>query len=59
VLTEGNKEFAFEGCSRFDHLRSDRNLYNPDLPDNKKVFPIPLREVQISNGVVKQNEGYN
>ncbi len=58
VLLESNKELAFEGCSRFDQLRTDRPLYNPELPDNKKVFPIPLREVQISNGVVKQNEGY-
>lgn len=58
VLLERDKELAFEGFTRFDHLRTDRPLYNPDLPDNKKVLPIPLREVQISNGVVKQNEGY-
>lgn len=58
VLLERSKELAFEGFSRFDQLRSDRPLYNPDLPDNKKVFPIPLREIQISNGIVKQNEGY-
>ncbi|MCG8580545.1 MAG: RagB/SusD family nutrient uptake outer membrane protein [Bacteroidales bacterium] len=59
VLLEGSKELAFEGFSRFEHLRTDRDLYNPELPDNKKVFPIPLREIQVSNGVVKQNEGYN
>ena len=58
VLLERDKELTFEGFTRFDHLRTDRPLYNPDLPDNKKVFPIPLREIQISNGVVKQNEGY-
>ncbi len=58
VLLERSKEFAFEGFTRFDQLRTDRPLYNPELPDNKKVFPIPLREIQISNGVVKQNEGY-
>ncbi|WP_185968867.1 RagB/SusD family nutrient uptake outer membrane protein [Carboxylicivirga sp. M1479] len=58
VLLERSKELAFEGFSRFDQLRTDRPLYNPELPDSKKVFPIPLREIQISNGVVKQNEGY-
>lgn len=58
VLTERNKELAFEGIQRFDQLRTDRPLYNPELPDNKKVLPIPLREIDISNGVVKQNEGY-
>jgi len=58
ILTERSKELAFEGLSRFDMLRTDRSLYNADLPDNKKVLPIPLREVEISNGVVKQNEGY-
>jgi hypothetical protein len=59
VLLERHKELAFEGCTRFEQLRTDKALHNADLPDNKKVFPIPLREIQISNGVVKQNEGYN
>ncbi|SMO83482.1 SusD family protein [Saccharicrinis carchari] len=58
VLTERSKELAFEGLQRFDQLRTDRPLYNPELPDNKKVLPIPLREINISNGVVQQNEGY-
>ncbi|WP_430813738.1 RagB/SusD family nutrient uptake outer membrane protein [Carboxylicivirga sp. RSCT41] len=59
VLLERSKELAFEGFTRFDQLRTDRPLYNEELPDNKKVFPIPLREVEISNGLIKQNEGYN
>lgn len=58
VLLERSKELTFEGFSRFDQLRTDRPLYNSELPNNKKVFPIPLREIQITNGVVKQNEGY-
>ncbi len=58
ILLESSKELAFEGIQRFDQLRSDRPLYNPELPDNKKVLPIPLREITISNGIVRQNEGY-
>jgi hypothetical protein len=58
IIEERTKELAWEGTMRFDHLRTDRNLYNPELPENKKVLPIPLREVSISDGVVEQNEGY-
>ncbi len=58
VLAERKKELAFEGLERFDELRTGVPLYTEELPENKRVLPIPRREVDISNGVVKQNEGY-
>ena len=58
ILIEREKELAFEGFTRFDFLRTGRDLKNPDLPDNKKMLPIPRHEIEISNGVVNQNEGY-
>jgi len=58
VWQERDRELCFEGLLRFDYLRTGRALRNPNLPDNKKVLPIPAREVEISNGVVVQNKGY-
>jgi len=58
IWLERSKELCFEGLQRFDQLRTGRPLYNADLAENKKALPIPLREVEITNGVLKQNEGY-
>lgn len=58
VLDQRRYELAFEGFYRYDLIRTGQPLHNPDIPDNKKVLPIPQIEVDISNGVIQQNEGY-
>lgn len=51
-------ETAFEGRGRFDFLRTDRNLRNPNQSENKKVFPIPQHDIDLSQGILVQNPGY-
>ena len=58
ILLERAREFAFEGMMRFDQIRTEQPLYNSTLADNKKVLPIPRRDIEISNGILEQNEGY-
>ncbi|GAA3556028.1 RagB/SusD family nutrient uptake outer membrane protein [Snuella lapsa] len=48
-------ETAFEGRGRFDFIRTGRPLRNPDLTENQKVFPIPQREIDLSEGILVQN----
>ena len=52
-------ETAFEGRGRFDFIRTGRPLRNPALTDNQKTFPIPQREIDISQNILVQNPGYN
>lgn len=52
-------ETAFEGRARFDFIRTGRDLRNPSLTDDQKTFPIPRREVELSDGILVQNPGYN
>lgn len=59
VLLERRLELAYEGHYRFDLIRTNRPLANPDIDPLKYVLPIPLTEVLISNGVIKQNLGYD
>lgn len=58
ILLERKRELAFEGLYRYDLLRTNQPLRSPDIPDNKKVLPIPQIEIDISNGVLVQNPGY-
>ena len=58
VLTERSRELAYEGQSRCDLIRTGRGLKNSSIPNNRKMLPIPQYEVNISNGVIKQNTGY-
>ena len=57
ILTERDKELAFEGYKIHDLKRTKRNVgtyvYNAD----ELVFPIPYREISV-NPALKQNEGY-
>lgn len=57
ILQERLWELAFEGHSRFDYIRSGLKP-NPLLPENKYAFPIPQREIDITNGLIRQNPGY-
>lgn len=47
-----------EGHYRWDLIRTGRDLKVKGLPNNKKILPIPEYEVQISDGVIKQNTGF-
>lgn len=58
ILLQRKFELAFEGFHRYDLIRTGKPLRVPDLSDKKKVLPIPQLEIDISNGVIKQNSGY-
>jgi starch-binding outer membrane protein, SusD/RagB family len=63
VLNERNLELALEQIRWFDLKRTDRlksSLIAVGRPWNDKylLFPIPQSEIDASNGVVKQNDGY-
>jgi starch-binding outer membrane protein, SusD/RagB family len=58
ILAERYVELAFEGMGRFDYMRTGRNLRNPNLTADQKIFPIPKIEIDITNGVLQQNPGY-
>ncbi|MGF6848474.1 hypothetical protein QFZ51_003709 [Chitinophaga sp. W3I9] len=59
IENERRIEFALEPHRWFDLVRTKRagavlNITNPQL----YVFPIPANEVTLSNGNLKQNDGY-
>lgn len=58
ILRQRDFELAFEGHHRYDLIRTGRPLHDPDLPAGRKVLPIPQSEIDISNGMIKQNTGY-
>ncbi len=58
ILVERMKELAFEGHTRWDLIRTGRNLRNPALNNDKKILPIPNYDVNISYGSIVQNKGY-
>ena len=59
ILQERRWELAFEGHDRFDRIRNNLPL-NPllDADKRKYVWPIPLREIQLTNGLITQNPSY-
>jgi hypothetical protein len=59
IEKERRLEFAFEPHRWFDLVRTGRAGDVLGVIDqNKWVMPIPLTEVQISEGVLEQNPGY-
>jgi len=58
ILQQRDFELAFESQHRYDLIRTDQPIHNPDLAANRKVLPIPQAEIDISAGVIKQNSGY-
>jgi len=58
ILQQRRFELAFEGFYRYDLIRTGQPLHTPDLPQTKKVLPIPQIEIDISHGLIEQNEGY-
>lgn len=57
ILRERQWELALEGHHRFDLIRTGQAV-NPILPKFKYALPIPNKDVVISRGVIKQNQGY-
>ncbi|MES1250225.1 MAG: RagB/SusD family nutrient uptake outer membrane protein, partial [Chitinophaga rupis] len=58
ILQQRSFELAFESHHRYDLIRTDQPIHNPDLAANRKVLPIPQSEIDISGGLIKQNSGY-
>ena len=64
VADENRAEFNFEGHRYFDLARTGQivnvlqPLTNVGLSVSNSCFPIPLREINASNGAVVQNPGY-
>lgn len=58
ILNERFHELAFEGTRIHDFRRLKMTTGDYAWNDNALVFPIPQREVDASQGVIKQNPGY-
>jgi len=60
ILAERRVEFAGEGFRFFDLVRTGRAAQSIDgfTANKNEVFPIPLEEIQFSNGNWSQNQNY-
>lgn len=60
ILAERRVEFAGEGLRFFDLVRTGRAAQEIDgfVTGKNELFPIPLEEIQFSNGNWSQNPGY-
>ena len=60
ILLQRRLEFAYEGIYWFDLRRTSRiQTVLPTYAETfRNLFPIPLREVQLTNNLVEQNPGY-
>ena len=65
ILTERRLELYGEGHNAWDTWRNKKAVTNAQVPagpinydDYRTVMPIPVSEINVSNGKLKQNEGY-
>lgn len=58
ILLERHLEIAFEGERIHDVKRLKESVDGFAYDANELVFPIPIREINASNGVLQQNDGY-
>jgi hypothetical protein len=59
LLEERRHEFAFEGGHYwFDLARTGRVSEVRNVPEFRRIFPIPQREINITDDVLVQNPGY-
>ncbi len=58
ILYERRLELAHEGHRIHEIKRLRESVDGFDFDANELVFPIPLREINASNGVLIQNPGY-
>lgn len=59
LVRELRSEFAFEGHYWFDLVRLGRIEEVRNIDSFRRIFPIPLREITATEGVLVQNPGYN
>tara|TARA_B110000908_G_scaffold158889_1_gene200548 strand:+ start:179 stop:1717 length:1539 start_codon:yes stop_codon:yes gene_type:complete len=60
IYQERRVELVGEGHHFFDLVRTGRGTQIPGFSaDKNEVFPIPLEEIQFSQGNWAQNQGYN
>ncbi len=59
VLEERRRELYSEGFLFYDLVRTDKALELPNIQNvNQYVLPLPGDQINLSNGVLTQNEGY-
>ena len=58
ILLERHLELAFEGEKIHDIKRLQHSVDGYDYDANELVLPIPIREINASEGVLEQNDGY-
>ncbi|WP_299211573.1 RagB/SusD family nutrient uptake outer membrane protein [uncultured Aquimarina sp.] len=58
LLEERSRELAFEGHRWFDIVRLGQAESILGIASFRTVYPIPQREITISNGSIVQNPGY-
>lgn len=59
VLEERRRELFSEGFLFYDLVRTDKAIDLPNVQNrNQYVLPLPGQQVRLSEGVLKQNEGY-
>lgn len=58
LLEERARELAFEGHRWFDIVRLGKAEEIRNIPAFRTVYPIPLKEITVSNGALEQNPGY-
>lgn len=62
VIDERRKELFAEGQIAFDYWRTGRTVVNGSFTitpsDHRTVLPLPVEEVDLSGGRLKQNPGY-
>jgi hypothetical protein len=58
LLDERRAEFAFEGQYWFDLARTGRITDRVGLDPFRSIFPVPQRELNITDGVLVQNPGF-
>jgi hypothetical protein len=58
ILKERKWELAFEGHDMFDNFRTGVAPNAALTVQTKWVYPIPKREIDLTNGLIIQNPGY-
>ncbi|MBC6426297.1 MAG: RagB/SusD family nutrient uptake outer membrane protein [Ekhidna sp.] len=60
ILLERRLELMFESHHRYDLIRTGRKegLQDPDISNDLLVLPIPVSEIELSDGILQQNIGY-
>lgn len=62
ILDERRKELFAEGQIAFDYWRTGRTVVNGSFSvpatDYRTVLPLPVEEIDLASGILKQNPGY-